>query len=79
MNKPDPKTDPCFYCTPETGRSPHCHGSCEKWAEALNLREIEKKKKHDFDKEHDFFMTEAQKKTVIRNKIKYNEHGNRRK
>lgn len=79
MNKPDIKTDPCFYCTEETGRSPRCHGNCERWAEAQKLREIEKHKKHDFDKEHVFFMSAAQEKTTKKNQIKYNAKGLRRK
>ena len=79
MNKPDPKTNPCYYCTEETGRCPHCHGTCERWTDAQKLREIDKKKKHDFDKEHAYFMTEAQREITIKNQKKYNIHGIRRK
>lgn len=79
MKKPDPKTDPCFYCTAETGRCSHCHGTCERFAEAQVLKEAEKKKKKEFDKEHSYFMTEAQKDITIKNQKKYNQHGTRRK
>ena len=77
--KVDPKTDPCYYCTAETGRNAHCHATCERWAEAQILKEIEKKKKRDFDREHAYFMSEAQKNTTIKNQRKYNKHGERRK
>ena len=45
VKNPDPKTDPCFYCTAETGRNAHCHANCERFAEAQILKEAEKKKK----------------------------------
>lgn len=79
MKKPDPKTDPCYYCTAETGRNPHCHANCERFAKAQILKEEEKKKKEEFDKEHFYFMTEAQKNIARKNKRKYNWHGIRRK
>lgn len=75
----NPETDPCFYCTEETGRCTHCHATCERYANAKKLKEAEKKKKHDFDKEHSYFMSEAQKNTTIKNQQKYNKHGTRRK
>ena len=77
--KVDPKTEPCYYCTAETGRNAHCHSICERYAEAQILKNQEKKKKHDFDKEHSFFMSDAQKDKVIKNQRKYNKHGIRRK
>lgn len=79
MKNPDPKTDPCFYCTAETGRNAHCHANCERFAEAQILKEAEKKKKAEFDKEHSYFMSEAQKNTTMKNQRKYNRHGTRRK
>ena len=79
MKNPDPKTDPCFYCTAETGRNAHCHANCERFAEAQILKEAEKKKKAEFDKEHSYFMSEAQKNNTMKNQRKYNRHGTRRK
>lgn len=79
MKNPDPKTDPCFYCTAETGRNAHCHANCERFAEAQILKEAEKKKKAEFDKEHSYFMSEAQKNATMKNQRKYNRHGTRRK
>lgn len=79
MNKPDPKLNPCFYYTEEAGRSENCHGKCERFAKSRELNEQEKKKKHDFDKEHAVFMTEAAKNITIKNQKKYNRYGTRRK
>ena len=77
--KVDPKTDPCYYCTAETGRNAHCHATCERYAEAQILKAAEKKKKRDFERENSFFMSEAQKNITIRNQRKYNKQGGRRK
>ena len=77
--KVDPKTDPCYYCTAETGRNAHCHSNCERFAKAQIFKEEERKKKRNFDKEHSYFMSEAQKNTTIKNQRKYNRHGIRRK
>lgn len=79
MNKPDPEKNPCYYCTPEQGRNPHCHGTCERFAHAHELNEADKKAKHDFDFQHQPFLTEALKDRIIKNQTKYNSHGLRRK
>ena len=36
----------CMYCTPETGRHPGCHDTCERYAEDKAKDEAEKKKIH---------------------------------
>ena len=30
---------PCYGCTPDTGRSPTCHSTCEKYIEFVRLSE----------------------------------------
>lgn len=42
-------------------------------------RAAEKKAKHDFDFQHQPFLTEALKDRTIKNQTKYNSHGLRRK
>ena len=34
----------CMYCTPETGRHPGCHDTCEHYAEDKAADEAEKEK-----------------------------------
>ena len=79
MNKPDPERNPCYYCTPEQGRNPHCHGTCERFAHACELNEADKAAQKKFKEEHQPFLTEALKDRTMKNQIKYNSYGIRRK
>lgn len=41
------KTRSCYGCTPETGRRPGCHGTCEKYKKDKADKEAEKARNVD--------------------------------
>lgn len=73
--KPDPKTDPCFYCAKH---SADCHTTCREYKIAAVLRELEKRKISKYNRERPCFMTVAEKERTLYNRKKYTRHGNRR-
>lgn len=45
---------PCKGCTAETGRSPTCHGTCQKYKEWAKLQAEFRKKLHKKAKEKEY-------------------------
>lgn len=67
--------EPCFECK---DRKPHCHSTCVKYKIACMIREKELEKLHEYEQKNRAFLTKQAEAIFLKNRVKYNEHGNRR-